>query len=122
MIRTIKPFPMGQVVATPGALEALEKAGESSGTFLARHAKGAAATFECTCCHEDIEIRNLDVQALTEWMTGDKLVQDAFPNMPAPERELFISGTCPECYARMLSKYGWRRKGDQDMKSKALLA
>jgi hypothetical protein len=40
MIRTIKPFTMGQIVATPGALEALEKAGESAQTYLERHAKG----------------------------------------------------------------------------------
>ena len=40
MLRTIKPFPLGQIVATPGALEALEKAGESARKFLMRHAKG----------------------------------------------------------------------------------
>jgi len=33
-------FPLGQVVATPGALEALEEAGVAVGTLLARHAMG----------------------------------------------------------------------------------
>jgi len=33
-------FPLGQVVATPGALEALEEAGVAVGTLLARHAVG----------------------------------------------------------------------------------
>lgn len=30
------------------------------------------------------------------------LVQEALPNVPAPLREMFVSGTCPKCYAAML--------------------
>jgi hypothetical protein len=33
-------FPLGQVLATPGALEALEASGETIHKFLARHASG----------------------------------------------------------------------------------
>lgn len=33
-------FPLGRVLATPGALEALEKAGQQPQEFLDRHAKG----------------------------------------------------------------------------------
>ena len=33
-------FPLGQVVATPGALAALEEAGQMPAEFLARHAHG----------------------------------------------------------------------------------
>ncbi len=33
-------FPLGRVVATPGALHALEEAGESPGTFIKRHVTG----------------------------------------------------------------------------------
>ena len=33
-------FPLGQIVATPGALVALEKAGQSPAFFLTRHASG----------------------------------------------------------------------------------
>jgi hypothetical protein len=33
-------FPLGQVVATPGALAALEKAGQQPQEFLARHVHG----------------------------------------------------------------------------------
>jgi len=33
-------FPFGQVVATPGALEALEEAGQGAIEFLRRHAAG----------------------------------------------------------------------------------
>jgi hypothetical protein len=34
------PFPLGRVVATPGALKLLEEAGEDPSTYLARHASG----------------------------------------------------------------------------------
>lgn len=40
MIATNKPFPLGQVVATPGALEALARSGQSPADFLDRHAAG----------------------------------------------------------------------------------
>jgi len=33
-------FPLGQVVATPGALAALEKAGQTPLDFLSRHVRG----------------------------------------------------------------------------------
>jgi hypothetical protein len=37
----VKPlFTLGQVVATPGALAAFEKAGQQPGEFLARHVSG----------------------------------------------------------------------------------
>jgi hypothetical protein len=42
MQQTSKPplFPLGQIVATPGALAALEKAGQNPQEFLARHVSG----------------------------------------------------------------------------------
>ena len=33
-------FPLGRIVATPGALAALEEAGDRPGTFLKRHVTG----------------------------------------------------------------------------------
>jgi lipocalin len=33
-------FPLGQIVATPGALEALEQSGQTPDFFLAKHASG----------------------------------------------------------------------------------
>ena len=37
---TIARFPLGRIVATPGALAALEEAGGSPGIFLKRHVTG----------------------------------------------------------------------------------
>ena len=36
----MQKFPLGQVVATPGALDALENTGQSPVEFLDRHAQG----------------------------------------------------------------------------------
>ena len=36
----IPRFPLGHVVATPGALDALSMAGQTPGTFLRRHVTG----------------------------------------------------------------------------------
>ena len=41
MIMISKPkFPLGQVVATPGALEAMQDAGQSAFEFLSKHSQG----------------------------------------------------------------------------------
>ena len=37
---TVARFPLGQIVATPGALAALEEAGDSPAAFVRRHAAG----------------------------------------------------------------------------------
>ena len=37
---TTKKFSLGRIVATPGALEALQAAGQTAGEFLARHVTG----------------------------------------------------------------------------------
>ena len=33
-------FPLGRIVATPGAIRALEEAGQNPGTFIERHQSG----------------------------------------------------------------------------------
>jgi hypothetical protein len=40
MSQTVQLFPLGQIVATPGALAALEQAGQSAHEFLTRHVLG----------------------------------------------------------------------------------
>ena len=39
-IYTAPRFPLGQIVATPGALTALQEAGQRAEAFIARHAAG----------------------------------------------------------------------------------
>lgn len=40
MLNSKNRFPLGQIVATPAALEALKKAGQSASEFISRHASG----------------------------------------------------------------------------------
>lgn len=52
MVAERKPlFPLGQIVATPGALNALEKAGQTPLEFLTRHVRGDWGDV----CEEDAE-------------------------------------------------------------------
>jgi hypothetical protein len=63
-IRSIRPFPLGQVVATRGALAALEEAGQSPLGFLLRHVRGDWGEV----CAED---RQMNDEALD---SGDRLL------------------------------------------------
>ena len=53
-----RKFTMGRVLATPGALEALEKSGESASTFLSRHARGDWGEV----CPDDKQLNELALQ------------------------------------------------------------
>ena len=48
-------FPLGQIVATPGALTALEKAGQTPTEFLTRHVRGEV-------CEEDRKENQLSLE------------------------------------------------------------
>jgi hypothetical protein len=37
---TVKPFPLGQIIATPGAIQAIEESGQTADFFLDRHLRG----------------------------------------------------------------------------------
>ena len=49
-----KSFPLGRLLATPGALKALEQSGEEALTFLRRHARGDWGIV----CDEDKRLNN----------------------------------------------------------------
>ena len=53
-------FPLGQIVATPGALEALNDSGQSPSDFLGEHSQGKWGS---ELCEED---RQLNDQALID--------------------------------------------------------
>ncbi len=48
-------FPLGQIVATPAALEVLEEAGQTPSEFLARHVRGDWGE---ELCDEDKELND----------------------------------------------------------------
>lgn len=59
MVTERKPlFPLGQIVATPGALEALEQTGQTPLEFIARHVRGDWGDV----CEEDAEANQQALQ------------------------------------------------------------
>jgi hypothetical protein len=53
----------------------------------------------CRMC-EVVQNIQVDRQALENWR-GGMYAQDAFPDMPPAERELFISGVCGPCFKKL---------------------
>ncbi len=53
-------------------------------------------TIECFMCKEHIDV-TVPTSGLAKREQGAH-VQDCFPDLPAEERELFISKTCPRCW------------------------
>ncbi len=53
----------------------------------------------CPICGEEHFIF-ANVEDVWAWEDGE-LVQNAFPYLSADEREILISGICPECWAKM---------------------
>lgn len=55
----------------------------------------------CPICHElhQVEVSEADYNT---WSDGT-LVQDAFPYLSAEEREILVSGICPDCWDSMFS-------------------
>ena len=57
---------------------------------------------QCTACSRWFPM-GITVGEFEDWLESDKLVQDAFPDMPAAKRELLISGTCSLCFDQLFS-------------------
>ena len=64
-------FPLGQLVATPGALDALERTGQSPLEFLSRHASGDwGEVCEADKKENDFSVRN-GFRLLSAYRLGD---------------------------------------------------
>lgn len=53
------PFPLGQIVATPGAIDALAASGENAAAYLSRHTAGDFGVI-------DEEDRRLNLEAIEQ--------------------------------------------------------
>ncbi len=56
-------------------------------------------TRTCIVCGLNDEIR-LDAAKVARWQAGEH-VQNVWPEMPAPRRELLITGTHPACWDKL---------------------
>ena len=63
-------FPLGQIVATPGALAALERAKQTATCFLARHATGDWGELEPTDIAENEYSMAHGFRLLSSYQTG----------------------------------------------------
>lgn len=52
----------------------------------------------CPFCHKPSVIK-VRLRSLESWHRGT-LIQDAFPNMAYPDRELLMTGTHPRCWKK----------------------
>jgi len=53
----------------------------------------------CTCCGNDYLVGTTE-SGYIAWLEG-AFIQDAMPDVSRELREMFISGTCPKCFADM---------------------
>ena len=53
----------------------------------------------CPFCGKTHEV-TVDAIDYLAWEVGDVLAQNAFPYLSADEREMLISGICPDCWER----------------------
>ena len=51
---------------------------------------------ECPHCHK-LQIINVDDNQYNDWLAG-KNIQRAFPDLSPNQREILMSGICPECW------------------------
>ena len=58
-----------------------------------------AVTKPCIHCNKTSSL-TVDADGYRQWVSG-ALIQDAFPDMDADNRELLISGTHPACWDTM---------------------
>ena len=57
----------------------------------------------CPCCGHANEVA-VNEADYWDWQDG-KYVQDAFPYLPAEEREKLISGICPTCWKHLFGDF-----------------
>ena len=55
----------------------------------------------CPLCHCDTYLQ-VDAEEYALWQAGE-LIQVAMPDLTADEREMLISGICPECWDSLFS-------------------
>ena len=58
---------------------------------------------DCVVCGKRHDSIVLDAERYYQWKAGS-CVQDVFPEMTEEQREILISGTCPECWDALFSK------------------
>lgn len=56
----------------------------------------------CPCCGKEHIVR-VKVSDYFDWQFEGLYIQEAFPYLSADEREMLMSGTCPDCWNKIFS-------------------
>ncbi|MGH2612469.1 MAG: hypothetical protein ACRDFB_05410 [Rhabdochlamydiaceae bacterium] len=67
-------------------------------------------TQTCVKCKNPVEI-DITPEQIKDWLNSGKIIQDCFPNLPASEREILLSGLCGECFEAL-----WKDQKQGDSK------
>ena len=60
----------------------------------------------CPFCGKTVEIANVDEDAYDAWESGEKLIQEAFPDAGASVREAIKTGMCHDCQEAIFGSNG----------------
>lgn len=64
----------------------------------------------CPFCGKETTIL-VNIVDYWEWVNEGKLAQEAFSYLTTEEREMVISGTCPDCWERM---FGFEEEDEEE--------
>jgi hypothetical protein len=62
----------------------------------------ATICVQCPHCHEMSEVL-APMDGFRRWQAGE-FIQDALPELSCDEREILISGICPECWVEIFGE------------------
>lgn len=59
----------------------------------------------CPCCgkYSSVFVERDDYYS---WLRREKHIQDIFSYLSAPQREIILTGTCPECWNKLFKDVG----------------
>jgi hypothetical protein len=67
----------------------------------------------CVFCKNIWEV-TIKAEDIDKFFDGNELVQNAFPYLSADEREMLISGICPDCWNGMFGQEEDEEDPDED--------
>jgi len=63
--------------------------------------QGASTVVFCVKCDKEYSLP-VSTEQVLRWQRGE-LIQNAMPELPRPDRELFLSGICGDCWKKLFA-------------------
>ncbi len=72
---------------------------------------------ECVICHQikTVYMTEEEFGNFERYMAGEGLIQEMLPDIDRKERELFVSGTCGECWRKLFGAPPWEIEEEEDI-------